>query len=127
MSKSLAVPIEIGSKGSVRIVQDDDHVKQLVRTALGVNTSENPFQQGIGLGDRFIFDIDTVGDRAKLEARINVVFANLQRQRIARLAPGKELTIEKTKEGELEMTISYVNLETDRVDEVMITQTAGGF
>lgn len=124
MAKSLKIPIVLGARGQVESIEDSDLTRQLLLTALRECTSENPFQN-IGWDESFIFEGDTLGLRSRLETKIAEIFDGFERARLAKLATGEEMKVEKIAPGVLEMRIKYIDLGTGKQNE-LVARNAGG-
>jgi hypothetical protein len=103
-----------------------DHIMGLISTALGTGDSDNPFQD-LGLGEKMIFDPVDYTTFVPVKDRIREIFQNFETEELAALQERPDnLQIIETTEGEVAMTVYYVDLETDEKDEMSIVGNPSG-
>lgn len=118
MSQGTQTPWKADSLGRVVLVENDDYIRDIIGIALGSGDSENPFQD-IGLGEEIIFSVNDFVTEATVRRRVEDIFRDLETNGLARLVKPNGVTFPGTDvEGEMFVVIKFINLETDRVDEV---------
>lgn len=111
MPTGLALPVRANGSGGFLLSSGNDQDTNVIKLALGDCSSENAFQQNIGLGSAMIFDINDPGSRATVIARLRSLFKRFERLKRFRLL---ENTIGwQDAEGETILSFKYINLETD--------------
>jgi len=116
-TKGIENPIVIDKKGGVKVVEGDGYIRSLLRTALGSGESNNPFQD-IGLGEFMIFDIDGQEIQDLILGKINDIFDEFRELELADLAVTDDnLKFSKNTNGQIELDLHYINLETDEIRE----------
>lgn len=118
MPKGLALPVGVDSTGGARLVDGDENDNKIVLLSLGDDTSENAFQQGIGLGPFPIFEINDALARPQVLARIRQIFARFKALRRYELVEDslRWLTSEDddfVEEGMLVLEFKYISLEAN--------------
>jgi hypothetical protein len=100
--------------GGTAIVEESEYKHQLIVLSLSSGDSANAFQQEISLGQDMIFGQDTQSLRSSVMQRLFTIFTEFERDKLFRLM--KE-TIKWTPlgDGQLELSFSYIDIETDTV------------
>lgn len=124
----LKSPLQASVQGTAVLVSGSDLVKQIILTALRDCSSLNPFQD-LGISDKNIFDINDDPTVARVRLRIQQIFAVLQIQDLAALIKGEQsITFSRTEEeGALTAVIKYLDLETDKPDEITLSNGGSGW
>lgn len=125
MAVGLALPWRANKRGGLFRSKSDETVKKLLAVALGNNDSNNPFQQ-LGTddiifspGDETVFGVS--------RARIEEIFEGFEEQEIAALQRRDDnLAVTQTAEGEFQMNLFFVNLETDLPGEATVSVGSTG-
>jgi hypothetical protein len=121
MSKGFAVPVRTNRRGGAQLIQGTPYTEQTIRVGLTPNYSTNPFQAGggveVGISEQIVFANNAVGVMARARREVSRFFARLREAEIARLAPEDGLQIKNVGE-ELIANVHYVDLESDRENEV---------
>ncbi len=118
MAQGILVPLK-PKYGRLKLLAGDDYIDMLVRIALGDNQSDNPFQDiGFG-GERFVFAVNDSLTEGEIRNRVLLAFESLERDQLARVAK-RDITFERTVEGELRMNVTYTNLETQERPELEV-------
>lgn len=113
MATGLRVPVGVSSGGGSALADGEENDRKVIYTALGACDSENAFQQGIGLGDDMVFDLNDNGVRARIMRRLVAIFDDFERLRRYKL---RRETVRWTRDSasqELRLEFRYFNLETD--------------
>ena len=127
MFVGLKSPLQASVQGTAMLVSGSDLVKQLVLTALRDCSSLNPFQD-LGISDRNIFDINDEPTVARVRLRIQQIFAVFQIQELASLVKGEQsIVFSRQEEGALSAQIKYLDLETDKPDEISLSNDGTGW
>lgn len=117
MPKGLAIPLGVTPKGGAAVVDSALNDNKIVMLALGDDTNSNAFQQNIGLGPGFTFDINDPQFKARVMLKLRTIFNRFQAQRRYQLSedsiqwagpddPGVE-------EGTITLTFKYWSLEAN--------------
>jgi hypothetical protein len=114
MVKGIRVPIGVDVYGGTAIVEESEYKHQLIVLSLSSGDSANAFQQEISLGQDMIFGQDTQSLRSSVMQRLFTIFTEFERDKLFQLM--KE-TIKWTPlgDGQLELSFSYIDIETDTV------------
>lgn len=123
--RGIDLPFRVTSQGGLAMSEDKEQVEKLLIVALQPCPSENPFQD-LGLAADVIYRINDKFIESEIILEVERLFAFFERQRRARLN-GRPI-FSRTTEGELQMDIEYVNLETarQRVLTMVLPTTIGG-
>jgi len=120
MAKGIAVPAK-AIRGRLKLLGGDEYVTQLVMTMLGANDSDNPFQD-IGLGDWMIYELNDQMTEGEIREQVIAGFRSLEVDQLAKLDdPQKDLVFTRTEEsGELQLDLTYTNMETQERIELEV-------
>jgi len=124
MATGIAIPFQANGRGRLLLVSGEDQLRKIILLNLMNLESDNPFQQDIGLGGEMIFAVQSNELKGELRRRVNAFFRRLQLQNRARLAKPPVFE-ERPESQELEMIISYINLEDNKPSDLAITFTPG--
>jgi len=113
-ASGLALPVR-GFRGRIVLSSGDVKVKEDVLLAVSDGESANPWNDDVGIVAP-VFGLDSPATRALTLKRIRERFKKLETEDRAKLS---SVDFKKTTEGELEVRVSYVDLETD--DELEAT------
>jgi len=118
-SGGLRAPIRPSHTGGFEVISGDDYIIQLIQMHVADSDSDNPFQD-IGFGLNAVFaNLSDQGFMGQARYRTELLFRNLQKANIAKLM---ELTFaDGEQEGESQMTIKFLSLETNTEREVTTT------
>ncbi len=123
-ASGIAMPFRPDSDGGIVLTEGDRYITNLVLATVAPNESDNPFQD---LGDEApIFqNPDSNSWQVRWRRRIKSQMALLERENLARLL---DVSFSKGGEGEYNVTVTFINLETARRQDVSagITRTADG-
>ena len=115
--KGIKLPLK-AKAGRLQLLGDDEYIRQLVELALGDSESTNPFQD-IGLGEFMIFE-NNIGDvQGRVEQRLSVAFAPLERDEIARVTDSRVYS-GQSGSGEMFLDVEYENMENGKRDTVTV-------
>lgn len=92
--------------------EQDNNILML---ALASDDNENSFQQGNGLGQSMVFDIDDPSARADILSHIRRVFARFERLKRFKLLENSIRWIDNETPGEKVLAFKYISLESDEV------------
>ena len=113
MATGLKIPVGVNKSGGAAVETDvTKHKKKLLQLAFSIGGDKNPFQT-LGIDPTLIFSLkdEFFQSRARAEAeRIFASFIDLME-----LIPDDPITFEDITEGEIEMTVKYVDLEVDEI------------
>ncbi len=125
MAVGLSLPWRANKRGGVFRSKSDETLKKLIATALGNNDSNNPFQE-LGLDD-IIFEPGDELTFGPLRTRIEEIFEDFQDQELGALQTRDDnLTVTTISEGQFEMKLFFVNLETDLPGEATVFNGIAG-
>ena len=114
MATGLKVPVGVSKSGGASLESDSSKQnKKILLLALSEGGDNNPFQK-LGIGN-LIFKIKDVATRAQVQREIQKVVNQLS-DRIV-LLPDEPITFKEDVEGELEVSIKYIDIETNKVEE----------
>lgn len=111
MATGLALPVGPGPWGGLRLARGDEQDRNILALILGSDENDNAFQQGIGVGESMIFDINDPIARADILARVRRVFDKFER--LKRFALREDTLRWSSADGEMVLEFMYVNLESD--------------
>lgn len=120
----LALPITATRVGRSARDEGDDHAAKILMIALSDCDNDNAFQQDRGLGSSMVFEVSTESLKAKILARIRTVFDDLERALLFKLVESSIQWSEGPVQGELTMSLRYIDLESD--EQKTFAQTFGG-
>lgn len=111
MSKGIKIPVGVNRQGGLAYVEREDNNWKLISTSLSDCDSANAFQQDLGIGSDIIFDVSAPSVPVRIAKRVRDVFKVFEGQHKFKLL---ENTMKFTqKEGELSLSLQYVDLESD--------------
>lgn len=114
MATGLKIPVGVGKSGGAALeTSSSKQNKKILLLALSEGGDNNSFQR-LGIGN-LIFKIKDVATRAQVQREIQKVIGQLS-DRIA-LIPNEPITFREDIEGELEVSIKYIDIETNKVEE----------
>lgn len=121
MATGISIPVRF-SQGRCALAFGEDQTKKKLMLAFGDGSSFNPFNSDVGLSDP-TFRLDGSALRAEIRQQVKRHFSRFERDHVARL---ETLRFDgETGDGEIGMTIVYIDLRADRRDEIAI-KVAGG-
>ena len=114
MAVGYSSPMRKDKGGRLRLTRGGLHLAELLAAALGDGSSDNPFQEP-GLGEFMVFDLPLEQVFSEVAQKIQEIFNGLEEEELARLddRPDNLTTKEGSQEGEWEMLVQYIDLETD--------------
>lgn len=114
MATGLKIPVGVDKSGGAAIESSSSKQnKKILLLALSEGGDNNPFQR-LGIGN-LIFKIKDVATRAQVQREIEKIIGQLS-DRIV-LIPNEPITFKEDVEGELEVSIKYIDIETNKVEE----------
>ena len=126
MATGIASPARENGNGGFLLATKDQHIRELLGVALGEGDSNNPFQD-LGLGEEMIFDIADSGTFNAVADRITRIFQRFEEDEFAQLQDREDnLSVDEISEGEFEMHVFFINLETGEADELGVIGNASG-
>lgn len=117
--RGIALPFQTNGRGRLVLCESEEQLRKIIMLNLMNLDSDNPFQSDLGLGAEMIFALQSEQLKAELRRRINATFRRLQLQNRARLAKQPVFT-ERSETQELEVNISYINLEENKEDKLSL-------
>lgn len=115
MPTGLKVPVGVSKSGGAAIeANEPEQVKKLLFIALSEGGDDNPFQ-ALGLQGDLIFSIRNTDFRGRAQRSIDRILSKFT-DRIA-LAPDEPIRFENIGDSEVEVSFSYVDLATSKVEE----------
>lgn len=124
MVKGLKVPIGVDIYGGSAVVEDSEYKHQLIAMSLSSGDSANAFQQEVSLGQDMIFGQDTLSLRSSVTQRLYAIFADFETNKLFRLMK-ETLKWNPLGDGRLELSFSYIDIETDTVESFLKEYTVG--
>jgi hypothetical protein len=131
MPKGMAVPIAVSHDGGAMLLDGPVVIGQNVVLALIPAGSLHPFHQNITPDEDLIFEIKDMRSGGLYVTHVYEFFAEMERQGYARLFPGgRGIVVEPSSarnanSGDMIVTIRYVNLETNKNEQVRFPISAG--
>jgi len=119
--KGLKAPLQANKNGGLATEIDSDQTKKIIMLALNFCPSENPFNDDVGI-DYPVFDINDVSTQSRLARRIKKVFNRLEDENRAKLS---QYTF-TSKNEEIIVDIQYLDMLTDRSENLQYTPSGGG-
>ena len=119
MPEGLSLPIAVTKAGKAVVSKGKAQLEKIIRTVILPSTDRNAFQN-IGITESEIFGLDVASVYRSMERKVKDKFEELRFQLRAELA-SDGVTFDKTAEGETDIHIKYIDLETDKEDEIIIT------
>jgi len=123
-ASGIGSPFRADSDGGLALSEGDAYVRAQVFAAVNVNTSDNPFQD-LGVGESMIFEnAEDPAWRRTVRERIVTQFKALETNNLARLVR-VDFATRGNESGDFEMTVVYVNLETNAEQSAAFGVAAG--
>lgn len=120
MATGISVPARQNKRGGFSVSKGGGNVRKLLAVALGNNDSNNPFQE-LGLR-RIIFDPGDETTFADIAEQVREIFEGFRLAEIAELQDRSDnLVVERRGEGEFEMRLYFVDLETGLPGEATVS------
>lgn len=114
----IQVPVQPSGTGGLRLLDADAYIEQTVRVLCGDGDSDNPFNDGVGVGASAVFaNASDTAWRSKTRNEIQEVFKDLQRANLAKLI-GLELAPSRDVPEEYEARVKFLSIETNTILEV---------
>ena len=114
----LQAPLQANGSGGFRRLEGDEYLSQTIAILCGSGESDNPFNDGVGVGASAIFaNASDLAWRAKTRREIEDVFRDLERARLAKLRSVDFLPSEDDP-AETVVSIRYLSIETNTEQEV---------
>ena len=126
MPAGLSLPVGVNGNGGVRVIDGVEQDDKIVRMALADNSSNNAFQQGIGLGPFPVFRIDDAQTKILIIQRIREIFRALEKEERFKLRE-ETVLFKKQEEGELVLEFQYLSLRADQERTFSTTVNPQGF
>lgn len=117
MAKGIKIPVQVTRAGGIAWVEADEHKRQLIMVALSSSENGNAFQQDVNLGDDMIFGADSPRFRSMILRRLDEIFRTFEAQKLFRLMRETIEWENDPEAGELVLSFSYVDIESDEVTE----------
>lgn len=113
-SKGIHVVFQANGKGGLRVVDGDTHIMNLALVALLDCQSANPFQQ-LGISEGMIFENPDNELFNDLKDSVRDIFERFRISKLAKLQDRPDnLSITQTADGEWNMKVFIINLETNK-------------
>ena len=125
MATGLKLPISVNTSGGMALSTDVENDNKIIKTGLSDDDNENAFQQGIGLGDKMIFEVNRPELRVTIANDVRLIFERFEAQNRYKLLPSTLKWTENSQDQTLVLEFRYVNLETDEVQDFSRTFEAG--
>lgn len=129
MAKGMRAPIEVGDNGGARMLEGASVVQQNIILALIPAGSLNPWTQDIAPKESLTFDPNDETTGGLYVQHVRNFFAEMERQGFARLLPGRDgvriITGENNAQGNMDVIIRYVNLETGKEENLAFPLSSG--
>lgn len=114
MAKGLKIPVGVDKSGGAAIEGSSSRQnKKILLLGLSEGGDNNPFQK-LGIGN-LVFKIKDVATRAQIQREIEKVINQLSDRLV--LHPDEPITFNEDVEGELEVNIKFIDIETNKVEE----------
>lgn len=123
MSKGLTLPFQPNVKGDLLVTEGPDLLRQNIMTALLPASSAHPWNQTLTPREDIIFDIADAALAGELTAYIYDYFDEMRRLNLAALSrKADSIKVKAISEntGDVEVSITYVDLEDQRSREIKI-------
>ena len=112
MPTGLKVPVTVNRSGGAAIEKDElKNTQKILDLAFSEGDDKNPFQD-LGIEDNLIFSIDNPAFRGRVTRAIESILAKFPDA--VQLTESEPITFEKVREGELQMSLKYIDLLTGR-------------
>lgn len=129
MPKGMLVPIRVGPNGGAAMHEGSTVIGQNVILALIPAGSLHPFHQDITPEEDLIFEIRDMRTGGLYVTHVREFFREMEQLGYARLFPGgKGLSVEPSpsgSEGDMIVTVRYVNLETNENEKLQFPVSGG--
>ena len=129
MPKGMSVPVRVAPHGGAEVIEGPSVIGQNIILALLPAGSLNPFTQNIAPEEDLIFEIRDVRTGGLYSMHVREFFNEMERLGYARLFPGgKGLAIQPStlgNEGDMIVTVRYVNLETNANEKLEFPISGG--
>lgn len=128
MATGYSSPLRKDKGGRLKLTSGGLHLAELLMSALGDGTSDNPFQEP-GLGEFMIFQIPQEQIFSQVADRIRIIFESFEDDELAKLqdSPANLQGKEGTEPGTWEMQVLYIDLETDIPGTLKVVGGQSGF
>lgn len=113
MPKGLSMPVGVNPTGGAATVEHDENDRKVIWNAISDCSSENAFQQDLGLGSDMVFDISDPVLRARIQQRLFAIFKDFEAQNRYKLKANTIKWSENSAEQELILEFKYLNIESD--------------
>jgi len=114
MATGLKIPVGVNKSGGAAIEKNGaEQKKKLLTLALSEGGDDNAFQN-LGLNPNLIFSIKDAAFRGKAKREVQRIFG--QFLGLLELAPSTPITFDEDTLGEVALIVSYVDLETNKVE-----------
>ena len=110
MAQGIRLPLR-AKNGRLEKLSKDGYIKQIVTTALFGMDSDNPFQT-LGLGEWMIFGINDAMEEGQIKDAVVRIFDSLKADQLAKLKEGESSITFKHEEGDMRMSVDYIDMET---------------
>jgi len=123
MSKGLTLPFQTNVKGDLLLTEGPDLLRQNIMTALIPASSAHPWNQKLTPREDIIFDIADSKITGEMIAHIYDYFDELRKLNLAMLSHKSDaikVTALVENSGDVELSITYVDLEDQRSREIRI-------
>ncbi len=110
MGLGLAIPVGVNQGGGAQLEPDPQHLRTVLRLALSPGDDDNPFQN-LGLDERIIFSINDPATRGVARNIIQKILQKFSDRLV--LDPSSAVEFRQIKEGRLDISFRYVNLDTN--------------
>lgn len=115
MATGLALPLRCVNGRAVRST-GEDQLKKIIMLSIADCDSGNPYQD-LGIDQALVFSLSDEQTKAYARRRIIDAFKRLEAEGRAELNGTPKFT---TREGELEVQIKYLNLETNEAQDITL-------
>lgn len=115
----LSLPLAPNRRGGLKLISGPENDFKIISLAVMSNASTNAFQQPAVDVENALFELDDITARAMLRRKLEVVFAEFDRQHRYRLIPGS-MVLERGQEGEVFIYFKYHNIEADSPENISL-------
>jgi|WetSurMetagenome_2_1015567.scaffolds.fasta_scaffold1074541_2 hypothetical protein len=126
MAVGLRIPVGVNPAGGAALVARDENNEKIIKTALSSCYNENAFQQGIGIGEDFVFDTNDLSIRMRVQRILLKIFEEFTIQKRFKLINKSIKWTENSADGELALEFKYYDMEADEEKSITQMYTAGG-
>lgn len=118
-AQGIARPVAPNGSGALRAIQGDAYLSQIVEIMVSECESDNPFQQGLGVGADAVFAVDDDPSwKAVIRRKLEAEFKKLAN---ANLAVFGSLIFQTQVSGEYTAIVKFRSIETNTDLEVSTT------